>query len=160
MGSGKSSVGRELGRRWGVEFHDTDDGIVAAAGMSIAEVFAAKGEPWFRRLEEQVVAQALREQDGVLALGGGATVSPATQGELAAYRESGGVICWLEVSVDPAMQRVASDGSRPMIAGDARGRWIELDAARRPVLEAVATLRVSTDTKSAAEVADEIERSV
>jgi shikimate kinase len=158
MGAGKSLIGATLARRWGLEFYDTDDGVSAAAGMSLPELFEAKGEPYFRQLERQVVAQALRQRTGVVALGGGATTRQATQEALALYRSGGGIIIYLDVSLPYAAERVGLGSGRPMIAGDARARWAELDYARRPVMQSICTFRILTDAISAQDAAIEIER--
>lgn len=65
-GSGKSTVGPLLAAALGVSFRDTDDDIVARAGRAISDIFADDGEPAFRALEEEAVATALAEHDGVL----------------------------------------------------------------------------------------------
>jgi shikimate kinase len=158
MGAGKSSVGSELARRWGVPFHDTDDAIEAESGTSIAQLFRDRGEPHFRDLEHRAVVRALREEAGVVALGGGATVREDTQAALAAYRAGGGRVVYLDVSLPYAAERVGLGDTRPMIAGDSRARWAELDYARRPALQAASTLRVLTDACTPEEAADEVER--
>jgi shikimate kinase len=78
MGAGKSTVGALLARRWDVGLRDTDDDIVASTGREIGEIFVDDGEPLFRELERSSVRAALREHTGVLALGGGAVLSPET----------------------------------------------------------------------------------
>jgi shikimate kinase len=158
MGSGKSSIGRVLARLWNVGFHDTDDAVVAATGKSIPELFSTHGEAHFRDLERRAVLEALREQTGVVALGGGATTDEDTQFAMNAYRERGGTVVFLDVSFPYAVERIAKDGSRPMIAGDMRRRWVQLMEQRRPVLEAVSCLRVLTDACGPDDAAAEIVR--
>ena len=72
MGAGKTSIGKRLAARLGVPFADADHEIEAAAGMTVAEVFAKYGEPEFRRLERCVIGRLLDSQPHVLATGGGA----------------------------------------------------------------------------------------
>ena len=75
MGSGKSSVGRELARRTGWDAYDLDALIVQRAGCSIAEIFRDKGEAWFRQLETSCLEEMIARYEGsdlILALGGGA----------------------------------------------------------------------------------------
>src|SRR5258705_12724319 len=71
MGAGKSSVGRILARRLGRCFVETDEMIVAKEGVSIPEIFAARGEPYFRALEEDVVNLLALKTGNVIATGGG-----------------------------------------------------------------------------------------
>ena len=70
-GAGKSTVGRRLARRWGVEFRDSDQMVEAEAGKSVADIFVDDGETAFRTRERDVIAAALDRPDGVLSLGGG-----------------------------------------------------------------------------------------
>lgn len=158
--SGKSTVMRHLARRLGVEGRDTDTDVEEAAGLAIATIFAEQGEPAFRALERDAVAAALAGHGGVLSLGGGAVLHPDTQELLAAYAAAGGVVVFLDVSRPHAARRLRGDTSRPLLAGDAMTRWDELMTARRPVYEAVATLRVTTDMHGPRRVVDEIARHI
>jgi len=72
MGAGKSSIGRRLAQRLGISFVDADAEIEAAAGMTIAEIFATYGESYFRSGEQRVIARLLESGPQVLATGGGA----------------------------------------------------------------------------------------
>ena len=72
MGAGKSSVGRRLAARLGIPFVDADIEIEKAAGMTIPEIFATHGEPYFRAGETRVIARLLEGGPQVLATGGGA----------------------------------------------------------------------------------------
>ena len=106
MGSGKSSVGKRLANAWEVTFRDTDHDVESTTGRTISEIFASDGEPAFRELEHQAILTALREHDGVLALGGGAVLDPRTQRELRTYQGEGGHIVFLDVSLRFAAMRV------------------------------------------------------
>jgi len=79
MGAGKSSIGRRLAQRLGIGFVDADAEIEAAAGMTIAEIFASYGEPDFRSGEARVIARLLDQGHQVLATGGGAFMNPETR---------------------------------------------------------------------------------
>jgi shikimate kinase/3-dehydroquinate synthase len=129
MGAGKSTVGRLLAERRGVAFADADATIEADAGRSVAEIFAADGEPAFRAREREAIARLL-EPGGppVVALGGGALGDPATR-ELLARRAH---VIWLDVDADTAWARVQSgQAHRPLAADEARFR--ALHAERRAV---------------------------
>jgi shikimate kinase len=157
-GSGKTTVGSLLSRARGVAFRDTDHDVEVTAGKPITEIFVDDGEPAFRALEREAVAVALREHDGVLALGGGAVLDEATQAALAAYAEDGGVVVFLDVSLAHAAPRVGFNQSRPLLLGNPRARWAALMEARRPVYERVATLHVVTDGVAPAAVAARIDK--
>lgn len=156
-GSGKSTVGHALAERWQLSFRDTDADVEAVAGKPISEIFVEDGEPAFRALEAAAVAAALAEHDGVLSLGGGAVLDPRTQAFLADYRRGGGVVVFLDVSLAHAAPRVGFNTSRPLLLGNPRAQWSALMEARRPVYEAVATLRVLTDDQRPTDVAALIE---
>jgi shikimate kinase len=151
-GSGKSTVGALLAERWGLPFADVDASIEAQVGKSVAEIFADEGEPVFRAFEEAATAELLREP-GVLALGGGAVLSPATRAALRGYR-----VVWLQVSVPQAVRRVGLNEARPLLLGNVRGRLVKLLNERTPLYAEVATQAVDTDGLSAVEVADRIDR--
>ncbi|HEY0185940.1 MAG TPA: shikimate kinase [Cellulomonas sp.] len=158
MGSGKTTVGQALGRRWSVDLRDTDEDVELNAGAAIPDIFLDQGEAAFRQLEHEAVAAALAEHRGILALGGGAVLRQDTQDELAAYVATGGVVVFLDVSIEYAAPRVGLDESRPLLMGNPRQRWLEIMRERREVYEEVATIRTLTDGMTAGEVAREIER--
>jgi shikimate kinase / 3-dehydroquinate synthase len=107
MGAGKSTVGREVAQRTHRPFVDTDEEIEKRFGP-IPSLFE-RGEAEFRRLEEQVVAEALAGPDAVIALGGGAILSEATRDRLRARAFT----VWLDVEVDQAWERVRGS-DRPL----------------------------------------------
>src|SRR5699024_9114156 len=128
MGAGQSSVGRALAARLGVDFADLDPLIVEADGRTIPEIFAAEGEPAFRELEAAVLARALAERTGVLALGGGAPLHPDA-GELLRGRP----VILLEIEEAVAARRLARGTGRPMSAVPPTGIWRH--AASTPATE-------------------------
>ncbi|HEY0118364.1 MAG TPA: shikimate kinase [Cellulomonas sp.] len=156
-GSGKSTVARALAERWQLTARDTDHDVEAVAGKPISDIFVDDGEAAFRALEQAAVGRALAEHDGVLALGGGAVLDPATQSALEAYRSGGGVVVFLDVTLAHAAPRVGLNQSRPLLLGNPRARWQVLMGERRPVYEAVSTFTVSTDDLRPAGVAERIE---
>src|ERR1700723_82182 len=112
MGVGKSSIGRRLGVRLGVPFVDADAEIEAAAGMSIADIFARHGEAYFRSGESRVIARLLEGGPQVLATGGGAIVNADTRTAIKAK----GVSIWLNAEFDVLMRRINKRKSdRPML---------------------------------------------
>lgn len=130
MGCGKSTIGKRLAQRLGLDFVDADSEIERAANMSIAEIFAAHGEPYFRSGEERVIARLLREGPLVLATGGGAFMSTATRAEIAAH----GLSIWLKVDFQTAMARVRRRTTRPLLqTPDPEGTMRKLMADREPV---------------------------
>lgn len=148
-GSGKSSVGAALASSIGAPLRDTDADIEAAAGCTIAEIFTGRGEPEFRRLEEQAVADALDSHAGVLALGGGAVLSTRTRARL-----TGRPVAYLSVSATTGVQRVGLATNRPLMVGvNPRATYRALLADRVPLYREVARWEFATDTRTVSEVA-------
>jgi shikimate kinase len=148
MGAGKTTVGRLLAGSLGVPFLDSDHVIEARAGRSIPEIFAADGEPAFRGLEHEVIADLLGGPDVVLALGGGAAEHEETRKLLALVP-----VVFLRVSYAEAMARVARDGTRPMLA---RPDITQVFQRRQAVYAGAATITVDVDGRVPADVAQEI----
>lgn len=150
-GAGKTTVGRLVADRLGVAFLDTDDDVEAAAGATISEIFLDRGEEAFRELEEAAVSGALRGHHGVLAMGGGAVIRPATRAALAGHR-----VVLLDVGVGDAASRVGLNQARPLLLGNPRRQWVELYAARRPLYDEVAVDVVVTDGRTPDDVAADV----
>ncbi|TWT77978.1 Shikimate kinase 2 [Posidoniimonas polymericola] len=156
-GSGKSTVARLLAERLGWSWVDADDELEREAGRTIAEIFAADGEPAFRDLEEQVVARLCGADQTVVALGGGAILRQANRERLA---ESGPVV-WLTAPAGVLAERITADQTtgdrRPSLTGAGVTQEIEqVLAARTPLYQACATLTVEVADRTPAEVAEEI----
>jgi shikimate kinase len=130
MGAGKSTVGRRLAARLDLPFTDADTEIEAAAGMSVADIFAVHGEPYFREGEARVICRLLQEGPAVLATGGGAFMNPETRDRIAAA----GVSIWLKAELDVLMRRVRKRSNRPLLKNaDPEARMRDLMALRQPV---------------------------
>ena len=114
MGAGKSAVGRRLAASLNLPFTDADSEIEAAAGQSIAEIFAEHGEAYFRTGERKVIARLLENGPQVLATGGGAYMDPETR---AAVKEHG-ISIWLKASLRVMMKRVGRRDNRPLLQVD------------------------------------------
>lgn len=159
MGSGKSAVGRRLATLLEVAVLDTDTAVEERAGRSIATIFAEQGEAEFRELEHAAVFEALHGHDGVVSLGGGAVVHPGTRAELAAFREAGGIVVFLDVSSRYAMLRVGHDPARPLLhvgGRNPREHWEHLMAQRRPVYTEVSSHVLRTDRRTPGALARDI----
>lgn len=128
-GAGKSAVGAALARRLKVPFVDSDAEIVAAANMSIAEIFERYGEAFFREKETLVLTRLLDGPPAILSTGGGAFLR-ARNRALIAER---GLAVWLKADLDLLWSRVAHKDTRPLLRGpDPRARLAALYAERTP----------------------------
>jgi shikimate kinase len=150
-GAGKTTVGRLVAAALGVPFRDTDADVEAAAGKPIPDIFFESGEAVFREHERAAVVAALRDHDGVLALGGGAVVDPRTRADLVGH-----TVVALSVALHDATKRVGWGPGRPMLDLNPRAKLAELMAARRPLYDEVATFSVETTDRTPEDVAAEV----
>ena len=111
MGAGKSSIGRRLATRLAIPFVDADTEIESAAGMTIPEIFAKHGEPYFRAGEARVIARLLDNGPSVLATGGGSVMDPHTR---ALIREKA-ISIWLSADLDVLVKRTKRRTDRPLV---------------------------------------------
>jgi len=154
-GSGKSTIGKALARKTGQSFIDTDGVIEERTGITIAQIFVDKGEPWFRELEAEVLQTELAKLDGILSLGGGAPLSETAQNLLKSLPIAK---VYLDVSLATAAPRVGFNRDRPLLLNNPRGAWQELMEKRRPIYEALATYIVNVDERAPKDIVDEIVR--
>jgi shikimate kinase len=154
-GSGKSTVGPLLAARLGVAFAETDGLVADRAGKPVADIFIEDGEEAFRELERGAAAEAIAQHRGVLALGSGAVLSPATQRLLAGQRA-----VYLETGFAAVARRTGLDGPHPPIPGNPRGRLRQLLEERRGLYQDLAWLTVPTDGREPEQVAEDIAAAV
>jgi shikimate kinase len=114
MGAGKSSIGRRLAMRLGLSFVDADAEIEKAASMSIEEIFATRGEAYFRAGEARVIARLLEGGPQVLATGGGAFMNADTRTTIRAK----GISVWLRATLDVLSRRIRRRSDRPLLKSD------------------------------------------
>ena len=124
MGAGKSSVGRRLAGRLGIDFVDADTEIERAAGMTIPEIFAKHGEGYFRSGEARVIARLLDGGPQVLATGGGSIMDQNTR-DLIHIK---GISVWLKADLDVLLKRTKRRNDRPLVE-----KIRDLLPAREPV---------------------------
>ncbi len=130
MGAGKSCIGKRLAAHFGLPFVDADREIEAAAGCSVADIFAAHGEKAFRDGERRVIARLLNNPAHVLATGGGAFMDPQTR-ELIKQRATS---IWLRADLEQLLKRVSRRNDRPLLQNvDQRSKLAELMEIRYPV---------------------------
>ncbi|WP_435198752.1 shikimate kinase [Janibacter sp. GS2] len=148
-GVGKSTVARGLAERLGRRLVDTDTLVEEREGSSIADLFVEAGEEYFRDAERRAVIDSLPEDGIVLALGGGAPMTPAIESALAGHR-----VLFLDVGIADAAKRIGFDRARPLLAVNPRQAWIRAMDQRRPTYEGLARWRVDTAGRTAEEVVD------
>ncbi|WP_151734800.1 shikimate kinase ['Paenibacillus yunnanensis' Narsing Rao et al. 2020] len=151
MATGKSTVGAMLAEELGYELVDLDHWIVQEEGRSIAEIFAAEGESYFRSAESAALKRVLEGEGKVVSTGGGAALAPGNAELMLAQ----GLVVALTATEDVIVARTSGDEGRPLLAGNARERVRAIMEARRDAYR-FAHCTVDTSELSAAEVLQHI----
>lgn len=130
MGAGKTAIGSEIARRYGVRFTDIDAEIEAAAAMTISEIFDRDGEEFFRRRETQVLSRILAGPPAIISTGGGAWMRPQNRKLIA----DSGLSVWLNCDLETLWHRVRQRSTRPLLkTADPKGTLARLIEERYPV---------------------------
>ncbi len=146
-GSGKSTVGRQLARRLGRPFIDTDQLIEQRVGLSIREFFEREGEESFRDLEQSVIDELTLGEPCVLSTGGGAVLRPANRQHLKQRTQA----VYLHSAPEEVFRRLRHDRNRPLLqVPDPLARLRELYALRDPLYRESARFVVETGRPSVA----------
>lgn len=133
MGTGKTVTGRVLAEKTGMELVDMDSIIEERAGKPISEIFAAEGEPAFRKME-RALANELSQREGlIISTGGGVVLDPDN---MADFNSSGLVVC-LTASPEIIFQRLENDTTRPLLSGDKKEQISGILETRKPLYDAI-----------------------
>lgn len=153
MGTGKSAVSRSLRAMYGLDIIDTDWLIEKREGMSISDIFARKGEEYFRNLETELLTEMQSKESSVISCGGGIVLREKNVEEM---KKSGKVVLLL-ASPETVLERVKRNDNRPLLRGRKNIETIrEMMEERRGKYEAAADVIVHTDNKTIPEVCEEI----
>lgn len=152
-GSGKSTVGRQLARRLGRDFFDSDHVLEHKLGCSIREYFEQAGELAFRDREEATIAELVQLPNIVLSTGGGTVLRPANR---LALRQHGWVV-YLKSNPDDIFRRLRHDKTRPLLqVDDPLARLKELHRVRDPLYREAAHHTVETGRPSVSSVVNHV----
>jgi shikimate kinase len=153
MGSGKSTVGRQLARACRFEFVDCDKELERRSGVAIATIFELEGEAGFRARESKLLAELVQRPRLVLATGGGAVLRPENRGVLRGH----GLVVFLDAAPEELARRIARDGTRPLLqVADPRARIRELLAVRQPLYREAAHVVFRSGAANPARVVERI----
>ena len=153
MGSGKSTVASCLAKKYGMEIVEMDQVIVEREGMSILDIFAHKGEKYFRDVESQLLTEIQAKQDRVISCGGGVVIREQNVKEM----KKCGKVVLLNAKPETILERVKDDKNRPLLQGKKDVSFIgDMMEQRRPKYEKAADLIIETDGKGAEEICKEI----
>lgn len=153
MGSGKTTVGKQLAKRRRMEFVDSDHLIEERCGVSISTIFDIEGEDGFRKRETKMLTELCERSGVVLATGGGAI---ASEGNRILLRKSGYIV-YLKTSIETQLARTQRSQNRPLLENvDIQEKLTELMAERGVLYEQEADLIVASGDRVVAKVVEEI----
>jgi shikimate kinase len=157
MGSGKSSVGREIARRWGYRFLDTDSVIRQKHGKTISEIFESTGESFFRSEETLALHELQASFHAVIATGGGIVLQPQNH----ALLRSLGIVVWLTATEEVIWNRVSRNRNRPLLKTEnPRATITTLMSVRNRLYDSVADITIETSGLTHRQVADQVATAV
>ena len=144
MASGKTTLGKLLAKRLGLQFLDTDHEIEKKTGVSVRVIFEMEGEPAFRDRESKILETLSHQPSLVLATGGGAVLRPENRQILATR----GLVIYLKPDIETQLKRTADDRKRPLLQNvDRRAFFQGLQRTRDPLYQEVADVTVSVDNR-------------
>ena len=150
MGAGKTTLGKTLAQKTGLQFIDTDRVVVERTGVPVATIFEFEGEAGFRRREASVIAEIAGRTGCVVATGGGAILAEENR---RAMRATGTVI-YLRARVESLWERTRHDASRPLLAtADPKATLATILSERDALYREAAHIVVDTGSQSAASLA-------
>ena len=153
MGAGKTTIGRHLATLLHKRFVDVDHEIEKRTGVSIPVIFEIEGEAGFRRRESAAIDELTRNQDIVLATGGGAVLLEENR-KLLTER---GTVVYLQADIETLVERTRRDRNRPLLqTDDPRGKIEELLRQREPIYRETADVIVDTGQRAPSSVARDI----
>lgn len=157
MGSGKSTIGKQLAKELQMDFYDSDQEIEVRTGVSIPWIFDVEGEVGFRQREHKVLDELTQKSGIIIATGGGAVLSAENRNVLAGR----GIVIYLKVSIDEQISRTEKGHNRPLLEKEnLRNSLTKLNKERDPYYEEIADFSFETNNRSAQAVVKDIIESV
>ena len=153
MGTGKTTISKQLSKMYGMEIVDMDQEIVVRERMSIPEIFHNHGEEYFRSLETALLIELQERDNIIISCGGGAAMRERNVAEM----KKNGKVVLLTATPETILKRVKNNDDRPLLRGRKTIAGItELMEVRCPKYEAAADIIIETDDKTAEEICKEI----
>lgn len=157
MGSGKTTLGRRIAPRLGLEFIDVDEELEKRCGVEVAVIFEIEGEQGFRERESNLLAEIACVPGQLIATGGGSVLNERNR----AVIRANGTVVWLKTTVGQQIRRLERDKRRPLLAApDRRKRLTAMAEHRNPVYAALADLVFESQNRPLVQMADALERTI
>lgn len=157
MGSGKTTIGRRVAGKLGMEFYDCDHELESRTGASISLIFDVEGESGFRERESRILKELAARENVLVSTGGGAVLREENRRLL----KRTGIVVYLQTSVSQQLSRLHRDKSRPLLqSGDREKKLTDLAAARNPIYEGLADLVFPSQNRSPAATAEQLSRAI
>ena len=154
MGVGKSTIGSLLSKKLKMPFEDLDNIIEMRESLKIKEIFDLKGEEYFRKVEENVSLNMIKERGKIIALGGGAFVNQRVRERIKKTCFS----VWLDLATEEIFNRVKKNKRRPLLINAKSIKDVENIYLNRKKIYALADYRLDCVSKSAENIVNEIEK--
>ena len=152
MGVGKSTIGLYLSKKLRVQFKDVDAIIENKLSLSISQIFESKGEGYFRKVEEEISLDCIKEQNLIVALGGGAFMNEKIRADTKKFCIS----IWLDLNSDELFKRITMNKRRPLLNSNSSRKDVEKLYEERKKTYALADYKIDCNMKSKEEVTKEI----
>lgn len=149
MGCGKTAIGKRLSFALRIPFYDMDKEIVKQQGMTIPEIFATHGEPYFRKLETEFL-QRFRNEFCIISTGGGVAISEENR----KLMRSTGLVLFLNAAFHDIWMRIHRDKNRPIVQRSTREEIENLYESRYPFYKKAAHVTVRTEGKSLKQITE------
>lgn len=157
MGSGKTTLGRRIAPRFGLEFVDIDEELERRCGVEVAVIFEIEGESGFRERESRLLAEIAGGSGQLIATGGGSVLAAANREVI---RQSG-LVVWLNATVDQQIRRLERDKRRPLLAApDRRERLAAMAEERNPIYASIADVVFDSSNRPLPRMAEALERTI
>jgi shikimate kinase len=151
MGSGKTTIGKELAACLNQQVIDTDEEIVKRENKSINDIFAQHGEQYFRNLESHILNE-MNDRARVITTGGGIVLKPENR----KWLSEKGIVFFLYATPEEIFKRIEMDHTRPLLKGDKKTLIHDIYETRMPLYKETAHVIIDTTNKDTAEIIQEI----
>ena len=151
MGSGKTTIGKLVSKKLDQDFFDIDQCIENKQGMKISEIFAVKGEKFFREIEEKITLDTLNKKNAIIALGGGAFLNKNVREEILSNHTS----FWLNWDDNILVNRIMNSSKRPLTIKASKSELIKL-SKKRSTVYSKALYKIDCDNLTKSKIVDKI----